>query len=774
MSTYYKEKIKYITDDLTLENFDLYSALNKLKSLLQDRKHAFYWKKLYELKVRFEIHTPDYGLLHQFYEQGVFKSHEFTAIVDQIKDSIKGAITNKANYLDYTINQYIRFKHSVSINRYETFKKILGNNSTRIDIIELKFNLTRLDTTDVFAFLKWWNLDVLAFSKQISIHTEGKMDEDSNFELISEFDLEKKPLQDIGNFISCNDLEITEQFLGHSTYFKMLKNYIFPEGFENHAEITLDIAQDEIVPQKRRTVSIDGMKMKFHQIISEMIPFTEYRRIIHENKISGIYCSVKSTRDDLLYLLIDIDVPPFFYNLFPAQIVWDLTIEIANSINTTASQFGLPSFKISFSGAKGVHLILTLENPKVIQDVEQYVNFSELYGFSTLPGMKTLKKEKVSSLNDTFKFAKSLLQSLLLYTVYKGDIEIPEEIKYKLRISHPYQIFRLSPDSKNRIAILLDCSSMSRGVFRLCSPHPASKLVSIPISDMKTSRICDKYYDYNNIREDAKLENVIEKFNNNDIELFLQKPYAISRKHIKELLRPDKLLPTFATLLRFGTIYSIMRSPMSFQFWSRFFELRSFYNYVQYQVEHFDGKEPEKFINYIGNMASRLQIENKHDIIGLIKLHMNLEEISFPLFKHWLSTLYYIEFFFNLKSDMFLKDHESSLIELFQNEMFFNNFLNQAQELFNIAVHTLTSHLILEDDPHLSQQQIESLNAFYTRSCSLIDLARYYLSDLKHDTTSDGKEKRLVRTIHLVSRLYFNSVEFIGEFFNLIGKSKGA
>ena len=189
MSTYYKEKIKYITEDLTLENFELYSALNKLKSLLQDEKHAFYWKKLYELKVRFEIHTPDYGLLHHIYEQGVFKSHEFTAIVDHIKDSIKGAITNKANYLDYTINQYIRFKHSVSINRYETFKKILGNNTIRIDNIELKFNLTRLDLTDVFAFLKWWNLDALSFSKQIFIQAEGKLGEDSNFELISEFDL---------------------------------------------------------------------------------------------------------------------------------------------------------------------------------------------------------------------------------------------------------------------------------------------------------------------------------------------------------------------------------------------------------------------------------------------------------------------------------------------------------------------------------------------------------------------------------------------------------
>ena len=209
--------------------------------------------------------------------------------------------------------------------------------------------------------------------------------------------------------------------------------------------------------------------------------------------------------------------------MFTAQQVWDLTLNITKAISKTTSRFGLPAFKINFLGAKGVHMLLAIENPEVITDSEHYVNFSELYT-TLLPCISTLKKEKISTLNNTFKFAKSLLQSILLYTVYITNIEIPEE---------------------------LDCSSMSRGVVRLFSPHPTSKLVSIPLSDDKFS---EKYLDYDTVREDAKLENVVERFKTGDISLFQSKLNKVNRSHIKSLLRPDKLLPAFAVLLRFGTI----------------------------------------------------------------------------------------------------------------------------------------------------------------------------------------------------------------------------
>jgi hypothetical protein len=772
MSIYYKEKIQYITNDLMLESFDLRSSFHKVKDLLEDEDHPFYWAKLYRIKFIIDIHTPDYDLLDQFYHEGVFKSHEYEAIVDIIKAKVKSDITILTNTLDYTLYQYNALKHSLSIIRHESFQKLKGKKSIRNDTIELIFNLNKLDLGDVLALLQWWNTDAFGFSKQIFVSVEGEIRGTSTFQKIIGFTVEKKPVQIITHFLSQKDLDKTNEFIGHEKYFEVLKTFMFPKGFENQAEITLDIVKDKIYPQKRRQVSVNGTSIKFHQIITKQTPHKEYQKIIKENRIVGIYCSVKSVNDDLLYLLIDIDVPSLVYSLFSPQTVWDLTINIAKSIMKTASRFGLPSFKVSFSGAKGLHLLAKLENPQVIQDVEQYVNFSELYRFSLLPGMKTLKKEKVSSLNDKFKFAKSLLQSLLLHTVYREAIIIPSEIARKLRISHPYQLFRLSVDTKNRLAVLLDCSSMSRGVFRLVSPHPSSKLVSIPLSDMRTNKLCEEYLEYEKVREDATLENVIEKFNTKDIELFLQEPNIMTRDHIKNLLRPDKLLPAFATLLRFGTIYSIMRSPKSFNFWYRFFELRSFYAYVQDSVETYDGKDLSDFINFIGNMATRLHVENKNELLTLVKLHLDQKKISFPLFKHWLHTYYYIEFFFNLKSEVFLRENEESLIELFQNEFQFKSFLSQAQEIFNIAVLTISSQVILGQHTHLTKEQVNCVNEYYNDSTILIQLVRHYLSKITDETACEGNEEWLIRTIHFISKLYFSSITFIREFYNISEQPK--
>ncbi|TKJ20556.1 MAG: hypothetical protein CEE43_12060 [Promethearchaeota archaeon Loki_b32] len=772
MSSYFPNKLRYIIGAMQLENFDFASVLNEIKALFQDKKSSFYWGKLGKLKVRFEIVTPDFDIIHHFYEKNEIKSHELVAIVEKLQDSVKNAITIMVNTLNYTTNQYIPFKYTVSTTRTEAFEKRRGINSRRIDTIELIFDTSRLTMKEVFAFVRWVSLDEYSFSKEITIEVSCKHKRNSRYITIININLEKKVISQLGPLLSTDDLEAVSKLLCHKYYFKLLKNHMFPDGFESQAEITLDIAKEEVFPQKRRTVSIDGSKMKFHQLLTESTPIETYQKIINENKIAGLYCSVKSANDNLLYLLIDIDVPLILYYMFPAQKVWELTLNLIKAISKIASAFGLPSFKISFSGAKGVHLLIGLENPEVITDIEKYVNIPEIQNISPLPGISTLKKEKISTLNDKFKFAKSLLQSLLLYTVYKGDIEIPSEIRYVLKISHPYQLFRLSPDSKNRLAILLDCSSMSRGVFRLCSPHPISKLVSIPISNMTTGEICEKYLEFEKVKKDADIECVIERFENDDMKLFLQKPHTITRKHIQNLLTPDKLLPAFATLLRFGTIYSIMRTPQSFSFWYRFYEQKFFYRYVESLVEHYENSDFTNLKSYITDMAIRLDIDNKDRIINLIELYLFKKKISFPLFKYRLSILYYIEFFFSLKSEIFFIDNEENLIELFKDEMTFNNFLSQTQEIFNIATDTLFRHIILDHKTHLSKSQIDYINNFYRRAESLLDLARFYLNDLQVDTDSSCREEQLIKTIYFVSRLYVISIEFIREFYMLMGNPK--
>ncbi len=769
MSTYFATKLRYITEEMKLMNFDFSTIYDELTDLLTNEKSSHSYDKLQKMTVKFTITTPDFDILDKFYEEAKIKSHEFLPITDKVNDMVKNGINILVNTINYTIDKYIPFKHAISLSKSENIKSLIGERARRVDIVEFIFNTKNLSFKGCLAFLRWWKLDEFSFSKRILVEITGvnKGRPKTNTLLTSQ--VEKKALASINKFLSIEDMELAQELLSHPIYFTVLKKYMFPEGFETNAEITLDIAKEGLIPQKRRKVSVDGSKMKFHQLLTTTTPLDQYQKILKNNNIVGIYCSVKSTNDNLLYILIDIDVPSLLYSLFPAQEVWKLTLNIAKSIDKIGSQFGFPSFKISFSGAKGVHMVLRLKNPGVIIDSEQYVNIPELYNYTLLPGITAMKKEKISSLNNKFKFMKSLLQSLLLHTIYNGKIDIPKKIKYKLKISHPYQLFRLSPDAQNRLAILLDCSSMSRGVFRLFSPHPATKLVSIPLYSKK---FLERYREYTNVRGDAQISNVIDKLNSDDLETFMCMPNVVTRNHIKELLRPDRLLPTFAVLLRFGTIYSITRSPQSFKFWHRFFEIRSFYGFIETEIFNYNRADFDNFYVYINNMALRLNIENRNYLMNLITQYLQEQKISFPLFRHKLETLYHIEFFFNLKSDIFFRDNIDNLLELFKNEMEFNNFLNQAKEIFDIAVSTISRHVILDGEAPLTKTQKKSMDTFYNEITSLVGASRIYLEDLKYDLEPDDKEEQLIRIIYFVSRLYFATLIFVREFHGLLERSQ--
>ena len=769
MSTHYSKIISYIIEDLKLKNFDFQTIINELKTKMSD-ENKYVWNEIEEIIIVFKIISPDFQRINHFYDQKAIKSHELLALIEKVREMIKNAVTHLVSRIDYTINLYLPFKNNISIQRSEKFIKYKEMKiSKRIDDVLMGFNPRKLELYDILACVKLWNLEELAFAEELSIKVYIRHKGKVRYNQIINLCLEKKKLNQISNFLTTSDVELTNELLGHPNYYKILKNYIFQENFQNQSEITLDVARNGQLPQKRRTISINGLKMKIHEALTPHTPHQQFYKIIKQNKIVGFYCSVKSTTNKLLYLLIDIDVPSIFLNLFPQQQVWELILNITKAIQRTAYRFGLPSFKISFSGARGVHLLYSVK-PYSITDVEKHINLPELSDQGVIPGIKTIKKEKISSLNDKFKFAKSILQSLLLYTVYKGSIDIPREIKYKLGITHPSQLFRLSPDSKNLIAILLDCSSQGRGVYRLFSPHPKSKLVSIPIYDLKKRTFCEKYLEYDNIKKDAKIEKVIEKFDNNETHLFEQKPNKITREHLKTLLRPDKLFPAFALLLRFGTIYSIKRTPQSFKFWYRFYELKCFYNYIETLVFNYKDENLNMMFSYIGNMASRLKIKNKNRIMSLLRLHLQYKKISFALFKHKLNSLYYVEFFFSLKSIVFLNDNEECLIQLFKNEFEFNNFLNQAEQIFDIAIDTVINRIVLKNIPKLSQNQIRAVNNYYKKSLYLINKADLFLKELKEGSNTGDKEVKLIKIIYFVSKIYFSSIKFVKDFFKKIKK----
>ena len=756
MSTYYQTKVDYILEDMKLENFDWKVLIEELKSkLLNDDDPS--WDDVRELKVKMSVISPDFKEISRFYEEGIIKSHELTAVADKMKDVIKSAMTNLANKVFYTINYYLGFKDKVTLTRSETSNREKGTmNSKRVDTIEMLFKNSGLGLTDVIAFLKLWNLDEFSHAEKVNVEIFVRSEESKNLESLVELDLEKKSVTGLRPFLKSSDSE----FLAHPKTFEVLKTYMFPEGFDGNAEITIDVAKEDHFPQKRRKISVNGSKFNFHDAITITTSPDKYRDIIIQNNIVGTYCSVRSTNDDLLYLLIDIDVPSMLHSMFPSGLIWELTINIAREIMNVSTRLGLPPPKVSFSGVKGLHLLYSCDVDAILDD-EHHVDLPELSDQRAIPGMSTIRKEKVSSVNDKFKFAKSLLQALLLHVVYRGNIVIPPEIRLKLKISHPYQLFRLSVESKNLMKILLDSSSMNRGVFRVFSPHPFSRLVSIPIHDLEKREFIVELLDRDQLIENAKIKNVLEKLDKGDIALYLQRPSTITRSHVRTLLRPDKLFPAFSMLLRFGTTHAIERSPPSFAFWYRFYELRSFYKHVVDLVSDLKAGDFSEEVEFIENLAERLRINTVDRIIKLVHSFIVLKKMSFPIFKDRLETLYSMHFFFELRSNMFFQDEKLCLMELFKNEMSFNNFLNQAEILFNMTVQLIFDIKIRE------VYQKQAAKKLHEDVSSLMYLTKYFLEDIKHDQDPDNKEERLIRTIYLVSKLYFSVIAFVRDFNNL-------
>ncbi|MFX1478631.1 MAG: hypothetical protein ACFFCI_10935 [Promethearchaeota archaeon] len=760
MSLYYTNRIGYLMEDISESNFDFKEFIDLFIDALAEGKIPLY-KKSKVISIQLEIQCPDFEVINNLYELGKIKSHETEAAIDKAKDMVKYAISNLMYKLNYTIDRYSLFKNNVKIQRLEYLVRNTGaHDSDRIDIISMEFNTKFLELRDIVAFVKMWALQEFTFAEQVigRVYIQNQ-DEKKNGEPLIKHHLERRNFQELHDHLSTEDNE----YLQHPAFYKILKAYMFPEKFQGSAEITLDIAKEDNVPQKRRTVSIKGSKMRFHELISKTTPYESYKEVIQENDIVGIYLSVRGTNNNILYLLIDIDVTTLLSSMFSAQVIWELTVNIATEINNVAIQLGLPPFKMMFSGARGIHLVYAMDYD-AITDIEHHVNLPELSQNTLLPGITSLKKEKISSLNDKFKFIKTLLQSLLLYTVYKGKIQIPFEIKNKLKMVHPYQLFRLAVDSKNCLATLLDCSSVSKGVFRLFSPHPMSKLVSIPISDLEKNGICNEYLDYRVLTEEAKIERVIERFSNEELDLFLQMPHCITREHIQILLRPDKLYPSFAIILRFGTTYAIKRSPYSFQFWHRFYETRGFYGYLQTAILNDKEEDPKAIMVSLRKMAIQLNISNRSEVVDLLQQYFYYKTISIPVLLNYLTTLYYFDFFFSIKTTSYIQENQDNLVELFKNKWEFSNFLNQTEHMFSIAVHIVIKCAILNDYRDLPHPQRKCLETLERETSVLLQLAHHSLDETRNSTHSDEKEERLITTIYYISKMYFTSVKFLQAF----------
>lgn len=768
MSDFFSKKILYMLEDLRIKSFNVHEKIDDVKDLLQDNNFAL-WNAINKLEVSMKIISPDFDLIQTFVDVGKIKSHEYLAVYKQINEVFKNAITTLTNNLEFTKNYYASFKEAILIKRTEEFIPYQNKTYKRKDNLTLQFKTQFLALHDVIAIIRMLGFELLCYAAEVKLKVELRYTINNATITIVDESLDKIPIKDFKKFLSLDDKEDVLELMGHPVYYEVIKMFMFPNGSISKAEATLDFLQEAQTCKKRRKISVNGSRMNFYEILTKRTPHQKFKEIVDVNDIGGFYCSVKSVNDDILYWLIDIDVSPMIHNLFPPQLVWELTLNIAKAIIKTANKFNLPPFKISYSGSKGLHLLYTVSSD-ALDDSENMVNLPEL-AYQQLPGASTMKKDDSSTLRDKFKFSKSLIQSLLLYTIYRGEIEIPLSIKKKLRISHPYQLFKISIfDERNLMSILLDTSSMGRGVFRIFSPHPSTKRVSIPIYDMDKKQFPDPYLDYETVIEESKIENVIDNFNNQNTDLYLQKPNTIKREHIRSLLLPHTLFPTFATRLRFGNVESIQRSPLSFEFWHRFFEIRSFYDYIRHLAFTYDKNNTQisGLLAYISHLATKLNIYNKERILTVLKLYFVKKTITFALLKEKLEILYNIEFFFRLKSNVFIQTNVKDILLLLQNETEFGYFLNQAKNIFSIVLDTVL-HQIFENKSltKLAPEKTQLFEKLLQEIISLTNLTHHYLRELNLQPKANQKEERLIKIIHCVSTLYFISITFLKNFFPL-------
>ena len=726
-----------------------------------------------QLHITFEFRSPDYDVIELNYQENVIKSHEKEVVTQKLMDHVKNAIENKYTNLQRTISKSLMYKFKVQMNRRENIQ-VQTNLEYRIDTIDIIFDTKRISARDVISFIMLFQFEEMGFCDRVSVHIKEGNKESREIRELTSLSLVKTQLEEVFDHLSMEDKEQLHELYCHPLYQKIWFQYLLPEGFEAAAEVTFDMFQEGAPPQKRRTVQLgSGGQRKFHEAIRSGLSEKKFQEIITLNDIAGLYVSTRSTKGDVLYAIVDIDLSDIVRKTFPLQAIWDITVSITEGIIKTASQLGLDKPTVNFSGSRGTHIVYRVEKD-ALDDIEGEIDLP-IFHYYQLPGLSTLKKNSKSCYHDKFKFFKTLMQSLCLHTIYFGDVDISYKVRRKLRISHLRDLFKLSVFSPSQIGILLDTSSTNKGVFRIFSAHPSSKLISIPLINPDTLKIYDKYRDFEAVREQSKIETVLERVIEGDIEDFLLLPTKITRLQLTRILRPDRLLGTFFVLLRFGPRFVLNRSPMSFTFWHNYFTTKAFYEYAYHMIFLHDCRISEDTVGLkelLHTLSKKIGIKNQNRFMSIIKEHLFHKKTSLPVLEERLQSLYQIEFYFSLKSPVFLKQNVEDLSLLFSDKFGFQNFLNQTVQILSPLLESLLALMLNKNRQNLSQRQITILMDFSDKFDSIIELVKYYrdhpnakiidLTDRNHK-----KEMKSLKLIHSICIFYYEIVNFLNKFYKL-------
>lgn len=773
LPSYYQERLEYIIKDLKIPVFDIGAFTEELLSalLIEDKSNQLKYSGkekqliLREIEIEIEFLYLDLTLIDDAFSQGIIKSHEIREITHRLTDKIKNATIDKFNNLQYIVNKIPRYKNRVKLDYMEN----IIDDFRRSDKISINFiklekrikNKLRITPKDVILFIKLWNSEEINFCEKIKISVFGKSFDNNDLIIILEKELNKVKLSEIQDYLNINDKETLVEFYSNPIIKKILFSYFFPEGFDSNAEITYDKLEHEKPAQKRRRIlTKQGELLNLHNFLFKNISSEEFRQIIEMNDIGAFYCSVRSTKNEVLYMIIDIDVSDFLFSLFTGQLIWDFILNITNAIIETSIKVGFPPYPVvNFSGSRGIHIIWRIDE-NAINDLEGSIDLPEFFNDS-LPGVKNLIKNKNSCYHDKFIFIKRFAQALCIETIYRGSIIIPKEIRQNLSILHPRDLFKISIYSQNEIAVLLDTSSNAKGVFRAFSAHLNSKKIGIPIFYTRIGKIYEEYRDYYILLKESQINNVLDNIKDNNYEKYMQYPAIIKKDHLRFILRTDNLFPSFAILLRFSPRYVFERTPKSFEFWHRYYTLKHFYSYTANKVLFFPiekDDKPQKIYEEIIDLSKKCNISNIQYISEIIREHLINNKITFNIFEERLFSMHSFEFYFKLMPD-FLKSPKG-IEDLLEDQHTINFFSNQAQKLISTTLQTLSLIISKSSDKSINREKLTVLISFQRELNGLINFTESkFLDNYGDDKTYH------VNKLYLIYKFYLCMIDFLKRMF---------
>ncbi len=577
------ENIRYIKDRVKIYEYSTNSLRDKIEKAFENVLLEGFELEINLLYSGITIESP---LMEQFIEE--IKSHEQPIVISSLNNQIANALHEHATKFYRTLKKrFYKLKSHLSLD----YKKI---HRDRLPVYKVKLTLSspeKFSVKLIHTLISEFNLNETGYCEDFRCIIIKRNPETNERKILLHEAIERIQISNKASILTLSKAEEIFTFLCHPVIFQAIKNWVFADDY-TRVEITYDQLKENTKVQKLRKIEMpDGSYKRLHDVLTLLTTLEEWTEHVRRNKICAIYTSVRGSRAQIstnrvVRCLIDLDMSSLMGKITNSSILWTFTVNFARALNDTLEHFRLPRALCNFSGSRGIHLILTLEEGCL----DNEYNYTDIPQVFQLPAQGLLIRNTSSVLHNKFSFIRTLLQAIILYTIHNLEHDvIPIQIRKALLPVSNQEVFKLSVHSDNTVALLCDTSSNNSGVHRIMSFHLSTGKVCRPLTDPTTGRIAKEFEEHLHVLEASDSEFILNDIEAGNSSMYLQTPPVISRRHIESLLDlKTKLLPIFSVITRFGARWVMDRNFYSFGFWMRFYSDKLSHAYISELMSKLD------------------------------------------------------------------------------------------------------------------------------------------------------------------------------------------